>query len=532
VNPRKPSLLSAAEQALLDGVTLRLLEPPERLRFDQLLIQRHYLHSADLVGEQLRYVAEYQGEWVALLTWNAAAFHLKDREAWIGWSPRQKKRRLLLAVNQSRFLLLTPPGQAPNLASRVLKLCLQRLAQDWQHAYGHAVWVAESFVDSQLFRGTCYKANGWTLLGQTQGFGRARQDFYVAHARPKQLWVRELVPGARTILRGRNLPQALRAVEAECVAECTVPPEEISQMVRFFGKLPDWRRRRGDFTLAALVAVVVCAALCGAHRGPRDLAAFVADMEPSQWAALGFPRRGNPRKYRVPKETTFQRLLSHVDSRALEKALLAWQDHVLGPRAADDNHVAVDGKELLSSRGAEIVSAYAVRSGRWLGAEPVAADSNEIPAAQRLLQRAPIEGALVSADALHTQSETARVITQERGADYLLVVKGNQPGVAESVQQLHQGLQHAFSPSTYERPGAAGRTQPRAAGSALPGALRRDRRSGGLSRGRAGGAADPVCGSQGREGGRGGNRMADQFPLRARAANGSDAGGGSGVLGH
>ncbi len=444
---RTPSLLSAAEQALLDGVTLRLLPPPERPRFDQLLVERHYLHSAELVGEQLRYVAEYRGEWVALLTWNAAAFHLKDREAWIGWTPRQKKRRLPLAVNQSRFLLLTPPGQAPNLASRVMKLCLQRLAADWQRAYGHAVLVAESFVDSQRFRGTCYKASGWTLLGQTQGFGRARQDFYVAHEQPKQLWVRELTPGACTILRGRNLPQALRAVEAGRVAECTVPPDQMRPMVRFFGKLPDWRRRQGDYRLASLVAVVVCAALCGVHRGPRDLAAFVADLEPAQWEALGFPRRGNPRQYCVPKETTFQRLLSHLDSRALEQALLAWQGHVLGPRAADDNHVAVDGKELLSSGGAEIVTAYAVKSGRWLGSEPVVADSNEIPAAQRLLQRAPIEGALVSADALHTQSETARVITQEGGADYLLVVKGNQKGVAESVQQLHAGLQHAFSPS-------------------------------------------------------------------------------------
>jgi hypothetical protein len=181
-------------------------------------------------------------------------------------------------------------------------------------------------------------------------------------------------------------------------------------------------------------------------------------MEPAQWEALGFPRRGNPRKYRVPKETTFQRLLRRLDSRALEQALLAWQDHVLGPRPADDDHVAVDGKELLHSGGQEIVSAYAVKSGRWLGSEPVAEDSNEIPAAQRLLQRAPIECALVSADALHTQSETARVITQERGADYLLVVKGNQPGVAESVQQLHAGLPHAFSPSGYERPRPAGRT--------------------------------------------------------------------------
>lgn len=86
-------------------------------------------------------------------------------------------------------------------------------------------------------------------------------------------------------------------------------------------------------------------------------------------------------------------------------------------------------------------------SGRWLGSEPVAEGSYEIPAAQELFRRAPIEGSLVTADALHTQTETARLIVQERGADYLFTVKGNQKGVADAVRQLHRNLSHAFSPS-------------------------------------------------------------------------------------
>lgn len=112
--------------------------------------------------------------------------------------------------------------------------------------------------------------------------------------------------------------------------------------------------------------------------------------------------------------------------------MLAWPDHVLGPRAAADDQVSVDGKELLSSQGVNSVSAYAVKSGGWLGSEPIAEGSNEIPAAQELRRRAPIEGMRVTADALHTQTETARILVQEKGADYLMTVKGNQPGVAES----------------------------------------------------------------------------------------------------
>jgi Druantia protein DruA/DDE_Tnp_1-associated len=438
--------LTADEQTVLDQVEVRLIEPEERLRFDQLLVAEHYLHAADLVGEQLRYVAVVRGQWVALLAWNAPAFCLRDREQWIGWTTAQKRRRLSLVANNSRFLVL-PDRSVPNLASRVMKLCLQRLATDWQQAYGHPVLVAESFVDRQLFRGTCYKASGWTLLGQTQGYRRTRQDYYLAHDRPKQLWVKELQPGVRTLLRGRNLPSALQPVARYQPPECHQTPVELEQMRGFFADLPDWRARRCPYAVSTLVTVAVCAMLSGVCLGQRDLTAFAAGLTPAQMTALKFPRRGRPCRHQVPGETTFFRLLTHLDSRALEAALLDWQNHVLGPRPAEDDQVAVDGKELLNSQGQQIVSAYTVKGGRWLGSEPVAPGSNEIPAAQTLLRRAPIEGMLVTADALHTQSETARIIGQEKGADYLLTVKGNQQQIAANVRQLHQGLTHAFPPS-------------------------------------------------------------------------------------
>jgi hypothetical protein len=441
-------ILTDDDQRLLDGVQVRLLAPEERARFDALLVTQHYLKSAALVGEQVRYVAEYQGQWVALLAWCAGAYHLQDREAWIGWSVPQKKRRLPLVANNSRFLILEG-WHIPNLASRVMKLCLHRLSQDWAERYGHAVLVAESFVDPQQFLGTCYKASGWTLLGHTQGSRRVRQDFYLAHDRPKQLWVRELRPGARTVLRGRNLPEPLRAVAAAHPPECAPTPAELAQITQFFTGLADWRKRRSDFRLNSLVAVSLGALLSGVCLGPRDLAAFAADLTVEQMEALRFPRAWScrHRRYRPPGESSFFRLLTHLPPRQLEAALLAWQDHVLGRRDPADDRVAVDGKELLNSQGLEIVSAYSVRDGRWLGSEPVAEGSNEIPAAQELLRRAPIEGALVTADALHTQTETARIIVQERGADYLVTVKGNQPGVADTVCQLYQNLAHAFSPS-------------------------------------------------------------------------------------
>jgi hypothetical protein len=165
--------------------------------------------------------------------------------------------------------------------------------------------------------------------------------------------------------------------------------------------------------------------------------------------ALGFPRDWTSRihRYLPPSESTFARMLAHLNSQRLQQALLAWQEHLLGKRNPQDDQVAFAGKELLNSQGWEVVSAYSVRDGRWLGSEPVAEGSNEIPAAQQLLRRTDLEGSLVTADALHPRAETARIVVQDRGGDFLFTVKGNQPGVADNVQQLARSVSRAFSPS-------------------------------------------------------------------------------------
>jgi hypothetical protein len=444
-------ILSPEQQQLLDEVQVRLVtDAPERERFDRIMVEGHYLHNVQIVGEQLRYVAQYQGQWVALMIWSAGAYKLKFREAWIGWSDRQKKRRLPLVVNNSRFFI-PEPYHIPNLASRVMKLVLWRLSADWQQTYGHGVLIAETFVDRSRFQGTAYKASGWILLGQTKGFERSRKDFYQAHDRPKELWVRELQEGARTILRGPNLPRECQACEQDRPPDCPQSPEELRRMRSFFGALPEWRTRRCPHSVASLAAVTIGAMLCKVCLGQRDLAAFARNLTREQMKGLGFPRDWSKRihTYTPPSETTFARFLRHLDNQALQRELLRWLDQLLGVRDPTGDQVSVDGKELLNSQGAAVVSAYSVQSGRWLGSEPVAEKSNEIPAAQRLLQAVELDGSLVTADAMHTQTETARIVVQEKGGDYLFTVKGNQKGVADNARELHQKLARDFSPSAH-----------------------------------------------------------------------------------
>jgi hypothetical protein len=448
VKTKHKPIISLEQQALLDGVELRLITPEERQRFDEQMVRGHYLHNAQIVGEQLRYVAEYRGQWVALMIWSAGAYKLKLREQWIGWSERQKKRRLALVVNNSRFFI-PEAYHVPNLASKVMKLVLRRLSEDCQCIYGHGVLIAETFVDPSRFQGTAYKASGWMLLGKTKGFERSRKDFYEAHDRPKQLWVRELQEGARTILRGRNLPAACQACEEDRPPDCPQSPEQLVCMRSFFSGLSEWRTRRCPHKVGSLVAVAVCAMLCKVCLGQRDLAAFARNLTREQMKALGFPRDWSKRihTYIAPSETTFARLLRHLDNQALQRELLRWLDQLLGKRDPTGDQVSVDGKELLNSQGAAVVSAYSVQIGRWLGSEPVAEDSNEIPAVQALLKRVDLDGCLVTADAMHTQTETSLIVVQEKGGDYLFTVKGNQKGVADNARELHQKLSRDFSPS-------------------------------------------------------------------------------------
>ena len=96
-------------------VTLRLARPDERVRWDALMDERHYLGFRQFAGRGLRYVAEYQKQWLALIGWQSGAFKCRPRDRWIGWRPQQQFPRLRLIANNTRMLLLCPPRAVHNL---------------------------------------------------------------------------------------------------------------------------------------------------------------------------------------------------------------------------------------------------------------------------------------------------------------------------------------------------------------------------------------------------------------------------------
>ena len=435
------------ESDLLPRVRVRLLLEHERPEFDRLLVEKHYLHAAVLTGESLRYVAELDGQWLALLAFSAASLHLKAREQWLGWSPRQRARRLALVVNNSRFLVLPERQRFPNLASRVLGLCLRRLSADWLARWQHPVLVVESFVDESLYRGTCYRACGFEAAGPTQGFARASRDFYLEHGVPKQLYLRELRPGARRLLRQARWPAALAVHEASTAGPCPLRASQLGSLLDRFAALPDARRGHGLWHRQRFV--LACAAvstLMGAC-GYRAFENTCKKLTQRQLRALGCQPDAEDGRYYPPSDTTFQRVLTKLDSARFASIIGAWlSEQEVGALL----QLAVDGKVLRGSgrkdgKPLQLLSAVTHHLRLTLDQIPIQEKSNEIPALAPLLRKInPPPGVLITADAMHCQQESARFITQELGGDYLFGLKGNQGGVLDKAQRLL--APQAFSP--------------------------------------------------------------------------------------
>lgn len=159
--------------------------PLERIH-DALLDRFHYLGHTRPVGEHLKYLAIAKGRPVACLTWSSAPRHIGCRDRFIGWDVRLRQKNLHLLVYNTRFLVL-PWIRVPNLASYLLARSAAIISRDWSGIYAHPVYWLETFVDTTLFRGTCYQAANWIYLGETTGRGKNDQT-HRANRSLKAVW--------------------------------------------------------------------------------------------------------------------------------------------------------------------------------------------------------------------------------------------------------------------------------------------------------------------------------------------------------
>ncbi|MGH9448306.1 MAG: Druantia anti-phage system protein DruA, partial [Terriglobia bacterium] len=303
---------ACASLGVPQAVTVRPVRGEERVRWRRLMDAHHYLGFRPIVGESLWYVATFEERWVALLGWGAAALKCGPRDAWIGWPPFLQWRRLHLIANNARFLIL-PEWHRLNLASRILALNLKRLSPDWERYYEHPIWLAETFVDAARFRGTCYRAAGWQVLGTTRGFAK-RGTGYVSHGQPKLVLVRSLHPRARCSLRAPFLPpfHSPRKENLFMIDVNRLPLEGEGGLIEMLRTLIDPRKRRGvRHPLVTVVAIAVCAALSGS-RGFNAVAEWAKDLPRDALRRLG------SRRWKPPSESTFRRVLQKLDANRLD----------------------------------------------------------------------------------------------------------------------------------------------------------------------------------------------------------------------
>lgn len=135
-----------------------------------LLESHHYLGYTQPVGEHLKFLVKAGERPVACFVWSSAPRHLAPRDNFIGWEPEVRKRNLHLLAYNSRFLIL-PWVEVKHLASHLLGRMTRMLSAEWEAVYGHPIVFAETFVDTTLHRGTCYRAANWVPLGLTKGRG-------------------------------------------------------------------------------------------------------------------------------------------------------------------------------------------------------------------------------------------------------------------------------------------------------------------------------------------------------------------------
>ena len=174
----RPAVIAVDSQLLqvalseIQPVELRQVRrTPDEALFNSLLEQFHYLGYSQPVGEHLKYLVWAQGRPVACLAWSSAPRHLGSRDRFIGWSTEERRRNIRLLAYNTRFLIL-PWVRVPHLASHLLGRMAQVLSGDWEHRYGHPIYFLETFIDPQRFRGTCYRAANWIVLGTTTGRGK------------------------------------------------------------------------------------------------------------------------------------------------------------------------------------------------------------------------------------------------------------------------------------------------------------------------------------------------------------------------
>ena len=427
--------------------TARVPSPQEVAGFDAQLAAHHYLGAGRPVGDYLRQVIELDGQTAALLVWGPSCYSLKDRDRWIAWSAPQRVERLKLIVQNRRFLVLTAKGQSPNLASQAMGAALRALPQQWREHFGYRPLLAESFTDPEAYAGTSYKASNWEPVGMSEGYSRHRADFYIANERPKRLWMRELCPKAREHLRACQVPEECRpGLIASPSGVLPLKQPEVKSLLDVFRHAPDPRDDNTQYRTGPVLALIAMALLAG-RRDIAEIARFATTLTHAQRRHLTLPRKKDTRAfYKVPGYGVFYQVLTRMDPEPFAALLSDW---LLLRAGSLPQALAMDGKMIRDHIGLLTLAQHEDGAPQAMAVydQKEGTPRCEQTAAMALLQSLPaLDGKIITADPLHCQRKTAHAIV-EKGGDYLLQIKANQPRLLRKARALDSLKSPPFLPT-------------------------------------------------------------------------------------
>jgi len=447
----------------LAGLEVRLAAPDEVSGFSALLAAHHYL-GARGSGRLLRYVALLDGQLAVLATFGSAAWKCRPREEFLGWDDEQRAARLGAVAGNQRLCVL-PAGRRHNLASAALAAMLRRLPADHLAAFGQQLAAAETFTDPARGTGAVYAAAGFTPVGLTAGYARARgQSDYVFHGARKQYWLRGL--GTATAELPRLLAGAFDSpliTPHRSKGRIDVSTVNIDgsggaggrSLLEHLRAVTDYRKPRGRrHPLEAILVVIAVAKLCGAN-SVYAVGQFAATMPQQALARCGL-RLSPAGRYRPPSLKTIKRAIRRIDAGQADAALCAWLRQEAAAGRVSLRHLAVDGKAVNGARNAagkapHLLAAYDLTDGTVAAQLDVDAKHNEITYFADLLAcldlatstddatstdnaTATEEEAvtLITADALHTQTGHVTAMNAA-GLDWMLIAKGSQPALEDEI---------------------------------------------------------------------------------------------------
>lgn len=440
----KPTTDQAAPPLTAHVITEELAKQ----RFGKLLDAEHSLGSRQPKGRSLYQVVCRGDIWVGLSMWTAAIWHFKSRDQRIGWDPVMRSERLQLVVHQSRFCVIGAQRE-PNLASQLLAIMIRELPRQWEECFGYEPLLAETFTDPEAHQGTCYKASGWEAVGFSRRDGRHYAEKLPEPLSSKKLWVKPLRPKAFELLIGQEVPKACKGgLAAHAGERIPIKSKQLNSLFDAFQKVKDPRGRKArQFPVGA----VLCLIALGLLRGHVHLSPIFRQsrrLSQQQRRLLRLPMVKGSKFRRVPCYDVFREVLRRIDLAELAAAMTDWMQSHAGelPR-----NLAVDGKTIRERLGL-IVTLVDTESGAPVAvmAEPKG-EGHELKTTQRLLasDAVNLRGAVVTADSLHCQDLTAHCITREKGGDYILQIRGNQP----TLEKYARG-QLVHAPPLFLRPTA------------------------------------------------------------------------------